>query len=273
MRELPEQQAPTTFAVFFGQELRRYRTAAGLTLDQLGKKINYTLQFISLVEQAKRSCPRDLAERADNELDARGALLNLWAVASEEAHPLWFQPFVRAEAEAQEISEWQPLVISGLLQTREYATDVIRAGRPEATDEEIQHDVDARMSRRDLFDADTPPRYWLVLGEAALRTVVGSRALMAEQLAAVLKAAERPRITIQVMPFAAGSHAVQGGTLVVLDGPHKVAFCDGHASGRLITDAEEVAECAHAMRLLQSTALSVRDSLDLIRDVMEGYGS
>lgn len=273
MRELPEQQTPTTFAEFFGQELRRYRKGAGLSLQQLGEKLNYSHGFIGLIEQAKRSCPRDVAERADTELDARGALLNLWAVANEEAHPLWFQPYVRAEAEATGINEWQPQLISGLLQTREYATEVLRAFRPEATDKEIYQGIEARMSRRAVLERDEPPRFWLILSEAALRTVVGSPALMAKQLAEVLKAAERPRVTVQVMPFTAGAHAATSGLLVVFDGPHRVAFCEGHASGRLITDAEEVAECAHAFSLLQSRALSVPDSVDLIRDVMEGYGS
>lgn len=272
MRELPENQSQTTFADFFGQQLRKYRTLKEYSQEQLGELVSYSGSFIRLIENAQRSCPRELAERLDEALETRGELLDLWAVVNEEPHPRWFQPYVRAEAEAKEISEWQPQVIAGLLQTRDYATEVIRAGKPEAIEETIQHDVDARLSRRAILDADTPPRYWLTLGEAALRTVIGSRALMAEQLAAVLKAAERPRVTVQVMPFASGAHAVLNGTLVVLDGPHKVAFCDGHASGRLITDAEEVAECAHAMRLLQSTALSVRDSLDLIREAMEGYG-
>lgn len=91
--------------MFFGQELRRYRTAAGLSQEQLGAKINYTGTFIGLIEQAKRSCPQHVAERADVELDARGALLNLWAVVNEEVHPAWLQPYIRAEAEAAHVED------------------------------------------------------------------------------------------------------------------------------------------------------------------------
>lgn len=273
MRELPEHQVPATFAVFFGQELRRYRTAAGLSQDQLGAKANYTGTYVGLIEAAKRSCPRDLAERADELLDARGALLNLWAQANQEPHPAWFQPFVKAESEAASISEFEPLVVSGLLQTEEYATEVIRSGRPEATDEEIRHEVAARMSRRHVLERDRPPRFWLILDEAALRRVIGGRKVMFDALTAVVEAAKRPRITVQVLPFTAGAHAALGGTLTLLDGRHKTAYCEGHATGRLITDPDEVADCAHAFSLLQSAALSVRDSVDLVRDVMEGYGS
>lgn len=272
MREFPEKQAPSTFVVFFGHELRRYRTAAGLSLDQLGTSCNYTGAFVGLVEQAKRSCPRDLAERSDTMLDARGALLGLWEQAHQEAHPGWFQPFVKAEAEATAISEYESLVISGLLQTEEYATEVIGAGCPEAADEEIRHEVASRLSRRTVLDREMPPRFWLILDEAALRRVIGSPKIMFDQLMAVVDAAKRPRVTVQVLPFSVGAHACLAGTLTVLEGKYKTAYCAGHASGRLITDPEEVAECGHAFNLLQSSALSVRDSLDLIHDVMEGYG-
>lgn len=273
MHDLPENQTPTTFAAFFGQRLRALRTLKGYSQEGLGELVNASGTAIRKFEAATRSCPRDVAEHLDKVLESNGELSDLWAVANQEPHPKWFQPFVAAEAEAHKISEWQPQVISGLLQTREYATEVIRAFRPEASHEQIQRDVEARMSRHAVLDGDSPPRYWLILSEAALRLVVGSPAIMAEQLAAVLEAGDRQRVTIQVMPFAAGAHAATVGTLVILEGPYKMAFCEGHASGRLIADADEVEECAHSFSLLQSTALNVRDSLDLIRDVMEGYGS
>lgn len=152
MRDLPENQAQTTFAVFFGQRLRKYRTKKEFSQDQLGELVHYTGSFIRLIEKAQRSCPRVLAERADDLLGANGELLDLWEVVNEEPHPAWFQPFVRAEAEATSIMEFEPTVISGLLQTEEYATAVIRAGQPDASDEELKRDVEARMSRRDLFD-------------------------------------------------------------------------------------------------------------------------
>jgi len=273
MRELPEKQNTTTFAVFLGRELRRYRLDADLPQDDVARQVNYTGAFIGMVETAKRSCPRDLAERADQLFATRGALPRLWEQVNEEPHPAWFQPFVRAEAEAASISEFEPLVISGLLQTEDYANEVIRAGRPEATDEQIKHEVTARMSRRGILDRAKPPRLWLVLDESALRRVIGSPAVMHEALAAVLDAAARPRVTVQVLPYSAGAHAALGGPLTLLGTAQQAAYCEGHATARLITDPEEVAECAHAFSLLQSAALPVSASLDFIRAAMEGYRS
>lgn len=273
MRDLPENQSPTTFAVFFGQQLRKYRTRKELSQDQLGAQVNCTGSLIGMIEKAKRSCPRDVAERADQILETDGALLDAWAAANQEPHPAWFQPYVRAEAEARKILKFEPTVISGLLQTEQYATAVIRAGQPDATDAEIKHEVQARMSRREVFSRENPPRVWLILGEAALRCEIGGRECMRTALTAVLDAARKPRITVQVLPFSAGAHASLGGPLTILEGAHRAAYTEGHAIGRLITDPDEVDEFAHAFNLLQSAALGVDASLDLIRRVVEGYGS
>lgn len=96
---------------------------------------------------------------------------------------------------------------------------------------------------------------------------------MRSALTAVLDAANKPRITVQVLPFSIGAHAALMGPLTILENDQKSAYCQGHATGRLITDPDEVADCAHAFNLLQSAALGIEASLDLIRDAVEGYGS
>lgn len=273
MRDLPENQAGPNFAMYFGVRLRKYRTNKGYSQHQLAELVQASQSFIRMMESGSRPCPADLAVRLDDVLDTNGELGDLAAMVNEEPHPRWFQPFVRAEAEASTIKEFEPFVISGLLQTEEYATEVIRAGKPDATDEEIKHEVAARMGRREVFAREKPPRLWLILDEAALRREIGGHACMHAALAAVLDAASKPRMTVQVLPFSVGAHAALNGSLTLLESKHKSAYSEGHATGRLITDPDEVEDCAHAFGLLQSAALGVQASLDLIRDAMEGYGS
>lgn len=273
MRKLSAYTGQMTFTVYFGEELRRYRLAAGMSLEDLGRATNYSGSLIGHVENARRACPWTLAERSDDRLEARGALVSSWKKANEEPHPHWFQPYVAAEAEADAIFEFQPLVISGLLQTRPFAYHVIRAGRPEATEDEIAHEIDARMRRQEIFQRPVPPRHWLVLDEATLRRPIGGPEVMRDQLDVMLKAAESPRTTIQVLPFAAGAHVCLEGTLVLLGTDRRLAFCEGFNTARLIADPEEVAECAHTFEVLQATALGIPESLDLIREVMEGYAA
>ena len=271
MRNLPESLAGQSMGELFGSELRRYRLAAELSQDELGKRCNYTGAFIGMVENAKRTPPLDLAEHADKILDARGALPEIWKRVNQEPHPRWYQPYVGHEAEAESILEFEPTVIAGLLQTKAYAYEILSAGRPEATPEEINHDVAARIRRQDVLSRTPSPRFWLIQHEASLYCKVGGSPVMYEALGAVLAAAESPRITIQVLPFNVGAHASIGGMLTLLGHHPQIAYCEGHAAGRLITDPEEFAECAHAFDLLQSVALPPAASLDLIRRVMQEY--
>lgn len=273
MPDLPEMNSAMSAVKLFGSELRRYRNEDNKSLEALGTACNYTGAFVGLVEQGKRTPPRDLAEKADKDLGARGALITLWMLANAAPHPDWFRPFVEHEARATTLHVYEPQVITGLLQTEAYAYEVLRARRPEATPDEVQHDVAARLQRQEILRRESPPRLWVVLDEAALRRVIGSPAAMRTALAHLLSAADSPRTTIQVLPFSAGAHAALNGGLTLLGKHPEAAYCEGHAAARLVTDPDEHAECEHAFELLQSAALPVPASLDLIRDVMEGYGS
>jgi hypothetical protein len=96
---------------------------------------------------------------------------------------------------------------------------------------------------------------------------------MHEALAAVLNVANSPKVTIQILSFAAGAHPATDGSVTLLGKRPEAAYCEGNGTARLITDPDEYAEFEHSFELLQSMALSVPESLDLIRKVMEGYGS
>jgi len=271
MSDLLETSPIPTAVRLFGTELRRYRDAAGLSQDEVGRHCNYTGAFIGMVENGKRTPPRDLAAQTDELLGTHGALLTLWNLVDQEPHPHWFRPFVTFEAEASSISIFEPQVITGLLQTEAYAFAVIRARNPEAASEDVQHDAKIRIQRQGTLQRQPSPRLWVVLDEAALRRVVGGTTVMREQLAAVLAAAEMPRVTIQVLPFSAGEHASLNGSLTLLGKYPEVAYGEGHRTARLITGPEEFAERRHTFSLLQASALPIPASLDLIRAAMAGY--
>lgn len=273
MPDLPEMNSAMSAVKLFGAELRRYRNEANKSLDALGSECNYTGSFIGLVEQGKRTAPRDLAEKADKILETRGALPTLWELANAAPHPDWFRPFVEHEARATTIHVYEPQVITGLLQTEAYAYEILRVRRPEGTEEEIRRDVAARMQRQAILQGEKPPRLWVILDEAVLRRGVGGPAVMHEALAAVLAAAESPRVTIQILPFSVGAHPATDGSMTLLGKRPEAAYCEGMGTARLITDPDEYAEFEHSFELLQSIALSVPASLDLIRNAMQEYKS
>ena len=57
----------------------------------------------------------------------------------------------------------------GLLQTRSYASAVIRACRPYDIEEALEREAAARIERQNILIRDDPPKLWVVLGEGVLR--------------------------------------------------------------------------------------------------------
>ena len=68
----------------FSEELRRARSAAGLTQDQLAERVGYSPSLVAHVETGSRAPSLDFARRGDEALGTGGLLARL-------------QPFVRSE--------------------------------------------------------------------------------------------------------------------------------------------------------------------------------
>ncbi|MFE6306789.1 helix-turn-helix domain-containing protein [Nocardiopsis sp. NPDC057823] len=61
----------------FGEELRRLRTQAGLSLNELAGKVHYSKGYLSRLENGRQAPSRDIALACDHALDAGGALARL----------------------------------------------------------------------------------------------------------------------------------------------------------------------------------------------------
>jgi hypothetical protein len=116
---------------------------------------------------------------------------------------------MRAEAEAHTLRIWQPLIIPGLLQVAEYARALfLAAGADDAKADEL---VAVRLERQGIFDRAEPPDVITVLDESALHRLVGSPAIMCEQLTHIAALAERPNVSVEVVPSSTGANAGLGG--------------------------------------------------------------
>lgn len=99
----------------------------------------------------------------------------------------------RLEGESELVRAYQPAMVLGVLQTAAYASAVLR--RPESSDV-----VKDRMLRHRRLLDDPRPRQVLIHTEGALRFTVGSPAVMAEQVDALIEASHRPHARIGVIP-------------------------------------------------------------------------
>lgn len=258
----------SSLLAFFGAELRRRRTAAGLSQDQLGHAITYSAALVGRVEVGERMPSLDLAQRCDDVLATGGLFAHLRESMDSgmHAYPAWFREFVERERDATSIREFNALAIPGLLQTEDYARALFRACKPADSDEAISQHVAARLERQRIMDRVKPPILWAVVDEGVLRRPVGGVQVFRAQLAHLAEVGRHPGVMFQVMPFSAGAHAGLLGEFIVLGLPRgeEVAYTESVESARLIERADEVAAFNLAFDLIRAVALSPQASLDFV---------
>ena len=130
--------------------------------------------------------------------------------------------FIEFEAAASTTRNFQPLMVPGLLQTREYARIMLRQLNRDLPDKppvDIDTLLEVRMKRQELLDRDDAPELFFILDEAATRRLVGGREVMLVQLRRLTELAARPRITVEVLPFGAGAYPALNGSFVIQEFP------------------------------------------------------
>ena len=177
---------PTTGPLdFFGAEVRRWRTAAGLSQEQLGQRVGYSGAQVGKVETGERAPSQEFAQHCDQALPGAGGLfLRIYHLARrwDGGYPSWFVEWVQAEGRAITLHTWEPLLIPGLLQTEEYARAVLAAAHPASPEDEVERLVSARMDRQAILDQAEPPLLWVILDEGVLTRPVGGPVVMRDQI-------------------------------------------------------------------------------------------
>jgi transcriptional regulator with XRE-family HTH domain len=265
--ELDPAESPLAF---FGSELRHYRTKAGLTLEQLGEKINYSISQIGAIETGKRPPRREFAKLCDEALTTDGALTRLWRLARKSPFPGWFHRWMDIEESAHLLRSWEPLLIPGLLQTADYARAII-SQRPDRTPEQVEETVAARLARQEILERAKPPLLCVVLDEGVLNRPVGDKKVMREQLLALIDAARSPRISIQVVPVNSQPLLGLTGAFVIASVPGEtdVVYVEGVGKGYVTDQQDDVATLVGWYEAIRSLALPAPASLDFIYNVVE----
>ncbi|MEV6170132.1 helix-turn-helix transcriptional regulator [Streptomyces sp. NPDC051954] len=252
---------------YFGFELRRHREAAGLTQRQLGDILNYTGSLVGQIETARKLPTPEFSQRADAALETGGLLYRLIDLVLRSQLPAWFQQVAELEARAVEICSFEAHMVHGLLQTKAYARAVLGALDQTNLDDRTA----VRLARQRIFMKEEPPVFWVILSEAALYLEIGGGETMRGQLAHLLTFEGNPRINIQVLPFSAGAHAGLQGSYDLYRFPSdpSIVYTEGYGSGHPTANPDTVKDCSLRYDHLQAAALSLKDSAELIRRVME----
>ncbi|MFI9788418.1 Scr1 family TA system antitoxin-like transcriptional regulator [Kitasatospora sp. NPDC051984] len=260
-------------AAFYGSELRRLRENANLSQQALGERVFVSGAYIGQLENATRRPQLDLSRLIDKELATGGHLERLHPLLRPARVAEYFVEAAEHEARARSISEYAALVIPGLIQTREYAEAIFLGAQPLLKDDGLADRVAARLERQKIVGNPTGPVLWMILDEAVLHRVVGSRNIMAKQLHHIIRLIIERHIIVQVVEFGAGAHALLEGliSLMTFDDAPPLVYVEGPHVGHLIDETALVGKCRQSYDLVRAAALSPEASLARIKSAVEEH--
>jgi transcriptional regulator with XRE-family HTH domain len=260
--------------VFFGELLKERREAAGLSQEELGRRVFVSGAYIGLFEQGIRKPQKDVAQRIDEVLQTGGIFERTWRkLIDKSPYASYFTEVAELEAVATKLCEFAPTVVPGLLQTAEYARALTVAVHPFAADDYIEEKVTSRMERAWILQGPTRPEYWVVLHENAVLTPVGGPTVMAQQLDHITAIVRARWALVTVLPRSVGAHAHMTGTLKLMEFEDQppTAYTETEFSGTLLDDPAVVKQAQRAYDLLRVAAMSPEASLALIQSAAEDF--
>lgn len=260
-------------AAVFGEVLRHFREAAGLTQEGLAVRIPCDRSHVARVEAGSRVPQDTFAKSCDELLGTGGVLGRLWGRIDwypEVEHPDWFRRRAEMDAVAVALREYQERVIPGLLQTEEYARALFsRVADPDEAEERVR----ARMSRQRRFLDAGGPAYHVVLDESCLRTVVGGPAVMRGQCAHLLDVGRRPNIRVQIAPAGLADLIRPNASMSLIELPdgQRWVYSESLDRGHFNDDPALFRRHSQTYDVLRADAPSAPDSAALISDALEGF--
>ncbi len=257
-----------------------------MSCDQVGERLDWSGSKVSRIETGRTGVSTtDLRALLDlYEVTSPSRREELVTMSRQGRERAWwtsvthtpinqFPEFVGLEAAATAVRTYEPTLVPGLLQTRDYAREVLRAASRVTAEspEEIEERVEVRLTRQQVLQRPDPPRVWAVLEEAVLRRAVGGRSVMAAQLDHLQRIAELPSVILQILPLAAGAHAGTGGAFVLLTLPDPVTpdvvYIEATTNAYLADQREEVQVYEQIFDLVRAVALDPDRSVGLVRAV------
>ena len=290
---MPNDNSTTLPRRQLGRYLREAREASNLGLEEVAPMMQWSASKLSRVERGLTPNVRVVDVEAlcsiygvDEELHdvlvalARQSAGKSWWQAFDDVMSGNFDLYVGLESSAKELLVFRPDMPSGLFQTPDYARGVDRVYYPDRTDEELERRVQLKAKRQALITRKTrPASVHLVIQEAALRTVVGSPKVMAEQLQHL---ADMPdNVHIQVLPFTSGfPTGIPTGPFTVLDFGRDtkgretsptVVYIESYAGDMYLERTTDVVRYRRAYNVILQSSLDVAESKRLLRQIAREF--
>jgi transcriptional regulator with XRE-family HTH domain len=285
--------SPTVRRRRLAAELRGIRESQGKSGDAVAAALRWSPSKISRYELARTGLKPVEVERLLDYYEVTGSRRALLlALAEDAARKGWwegfadglsadYQQFIGLEHEASSIAIWHVEAVAGLLQTEAYARHIISSYsqiEPIAPGM-IERLVKVRMQRQQVLNREPELQLSVVLDESILKRRIGNDSVMHEQLQRLVSEADRPNITLQILPLDA-RHTVFGESFVIFRfGPDNDAMLQDVVSaehlrnGFYVEGERETYLHRIAFQMLVGASLDPASSKALILDTAESYWS
>ncbi|MER0477297.1 helix-turn-helix transcriptional regulator [Streptomyces sp. Edi2] len=196
----------------------------------------------------------------------------LWRRNADLLGPMRFEGFLTLERRAWGEDNYEPKVVPGLLQTREYAEYVISAMREGLRPAEIKGLVDIRLDRQSRIADGALRQFRALLDEEGLRKTVKDKVILKGQLDRLLLESEKPRNTIRVLPESVDCHPGTSGAFVLMHFPEparSVVWLENMVSSGYFDEALYTDAYTGAFDSLWQRALDPDDTRVLLKKMIK----
>ena len=282
--------SPTVRRRRLAAELRAIREGRGESLQTVATGLRWSTSRLSRYELGTGLKPREVAILLKY-YQVTGAFREyLLGLAQEASRKGWweaysdvssaeYREFIGLEAEASSIAIWHVDVVTGLLQTERYARSLLTGySRVEPIAPAIiERRVELRMRRKEVLKKTSLLSLLIVLDESVLMRQYGDRSVMYEQLQSLAAEADRPNITLRILPLRA-LHPVSAESFVIFSfGPkdnailHDVVAAEGLKASFYIENQQETYLHLLVFNTLLEASLDAVASRDLILQIAESH--
>jgi transcriptional regulator with XRE-family HTH domain len=281
--------SPTVRRRRLAAELREIRESKGKSGDAVAAALRWSPSKISRYERARTGLqPREVERLLDYYQITGSRRALLLELAQDASHKGWweeyadglsadYQAFIGLEHEASSIAIWHVDVVTGLLQTEGYARHIISSySRVDPVPPGmVDRLVRVRMRRQQVLDRELTLS--VVLDESVLKRRVGDDSVMYEQLQRLAREADRPNLTLQILPLDA-EHIIFGESFVIFSfGPdndamlHDVVSTEHFRTGFSVEGERDTYLHRIAFQMLVDKALDPVASKALILETADNY--
>ena len=218
-------------------------------------------------------------------------LLRVYGVSPEDAQELellaarararpWWRDYTDVfenefpgfESDATAIRTFMPLVLPGLVQTREYAEVVLRAGS--RSPHFVRRASEARMRRQEILDRTdgTAPALIAVITEASLMYRWSSRGDRREQIEHLAQLSRQHNVELRIQRFADGPPTGMHSMVNIFDLPgdeSRLVYLETDVAIHEVSKREEVDSYLEGFRRAQEAALEPGDTTAYLKFLAE----